>query len=96
MALYRSLISLAILDFLVFASAWFAKADFLIGNHPTMFRILYDVSAGIGFIVAVYAFVQLLRGGSRWLRPSAISIIFATAPGCAFLVTVLSNLGRPI
>lgn len=58
---------------------------------------LYYITAYLGLILGIYGFIalgRLLREAiSDGLQPAILCVLFATAPGCAAVVSLLTLLG---
>jgi hypothetical protein len=91
--MFRYILSLAVVDCLIYLVAWLFRADFLALKWSLEIEIIYWITAGIGLILCIYGFVKLLTGGFAWLQRAVVCILFSFIPACAALIGVLSHLG---
>lgn len=93
------LIVVSILDCIAFTADWFWKAT----GHayrlalPWYVSPIYLVTAAIGLLIGVYGFIQLGKllhdARSDGLQSAIVCVLFATLPGCAAIVVLLTFVG---
>jgi hypothetical protein len=95
MRIGRKTVALAIVNMLAFVATWVPHAlhaqpgqtlDFLL-------HMIYLISMFLGAGLTVFGFIALTKGRPQQLRAAVLCILFAMVPGCAGLITLLSQLG---
>ncbi|QQE77369.1 hypothetical protein [Alicyclobacillus sp. SO9] len=79
------------LDLVAFLAVWVWRA--LSQPVALITDTLYFVLGAVGFILSVYGFVVLAKGGESTMRRAGLLVLFAFIPAVALLIAVLKVVG---
>lgn len=85
------LVILSAVDLAAFLAVWVWRT--LAQPNGSLAATLYFALGTVGFILSVYGFIVLSKGGESTVRRSGLLILFAFIPAVAVLIAVLKLAG---
>ncbi|MCL6625669.1 hypothetical protein [Alicyclobacillus shizuokensis] len=89
-SMHRAITLVALADGMLFVAMAIWRA---LHAMPGGWMPVYEALAALGLVLGVYGFVLLIRFPQQHLRTATLCVLFALAPGCQALVSLLSWLG---
>ncbi|WP_067930957.1 hypothetical protein [Alicyclobacillus kakegawensis] len=88
--MHKAITLVALVDGVLFVAMAVWRA---LQSMPGGWMPVYEALAALGLVLGVYGFVLLIRSPQRHLRTATLCVLFALAPGCQALVSLLSWIG---